>query len=98
MNDMTPLPRPPLPRHRQKPITIRSDKAAALLARLARNGRSQAQVIEEALEKAAEETPRLSREEFIAKIDAIVRPLHGQPGKSFKEIDDEMWDENGLPI
>ena len=98
MNDMTPLPRPPLPRHRQKPITIRSDKAAALLARLARNGRSQAQVIEEALEKAAEETPRLSREEFIAKIDAIVRPFHGQPGKSFKEIDDEMWDENGLPI
>jgi len=93
MKDMTPV-----PRHRQKPISFRSDKAAAILARLTRDGRSQAQVIEEALEKAAVDQPRLSPEEFIAQIDAIVRPLHGLPGKSFKEIDDEMWDENGLPV
>ncbi len=93
MNDMTPI-----PRHKQTSISFRSNKAAALLARLTRSGRSQAQVIEEALEKAAESEPRLSREEFIAEIDAIVRPLHGLPGKTFKEIDDEMWDENGLPV
>ena len=93
MNDMTPL-----PRHRQAPISFRSDLAARLLAQLTRSGRSQAQVIEEALAKAAERAPRMSSEEFIARIDAIVRPLHGLPGKSFKEIDDEMWDENGLPV
>lgn len=93
MNDMTPL-----PRHRQKPISFRSDEAARLLVQLTRKGRSQAQVIEEALRMAAEKEPRLSREEFIARIDAIVRPGHGLPGKTFKEIDDEMWDENGLPI
>ena len=87
-----------VPRHRQTPVSIRSDKAAALLARLTRSGHSQAQVIEDALEKAAESAPRLSKEEFIAQIDAIVRPLEGLEDKTFKEIDDEMWDENGLPI
>ena len=94
MNDMTPL-----PRHRQAPISFRSDLAARLLAQLTRDGRSQAQVIEEALAKAAHEAKSpLTVEERIARIDAIVRPAHGLPGKSFKEIDDEMWDENGLPI
>lgn len=93
MNDLSAT-----PRHRQKPIAIRSDKAARLLARLTRDGRSQAQVIEEALEKAAADAPRLTREEFIARVSEIVRPLEGLPGKSFKEIDDEMWDEYGLPV
>jgi hypothetical protein len=41
MNDMTAI-----PRHRQKPISIRSDVAAGLLAQLTRDGRSQAQGIE----------------------------------------------------
>ena len=93
MNDMTPV-----PRHRQTPITIRSDVAARLLKEMTRDGRSQAQVIEDALKKAAADAPRLSKEDFIAKIDAIVRPNHGLTGKTFKEIDDAMWDENGLPI
>ena len=93
MNDMTPI-----PRHKQTPITIRSDAAARLLKQLTRDGRSQAQVIEEALAKVADRTPPLTVEERIARIDAIVRPGHGLPGKTFKQIDDEMWDENGLPI
>ncbi len=92
MNDMTRV-----PRHRQTPISIRSDKAAELLAQLTRTGRSQAQVIEDALEKAVADAPKLTKEEFIAQIDAIVRPIHGRPGKSFKELDDQLWDENGLP-
>jgi hypothetical protein len=92
MNDMTPV-----PRHRQRPISFRSDLAARLLARLTRDGRSQAEVIEEALTRAAETAPSMSSEEFIARVDAIVRPLHGLSGKSFKEIDAELWDENGLP-
>jgi hypothetical protein len=92
MNDMTPV-----PRHRQTQISFRSDRAAQLLARLTRTGRSQAQVIEEALEKAAAEKPKMSREEFIARIDEIVRPLHGLPGKSREEIEAEIYDENGLP-
>lgn len=92
MNDMTPI-----PRHRQKPISFRSDVAAGLLAQLTRDGRSQAQVIEEALAKAAAEAPQLTVEERNARIDAIVRPWHGLPGKTYREIRDEMYDENGLP-
>jgi hypothetical protein len=92
MNDMTPI-----PRHKQTPISFRSDKAAALLAELTRDGKSQAQVIEEALAKVADEKPKLSREEFIAEIEAIVRPLQGLPGKSRQEIEAEMYDEYGAP-
>jgi hypothetical protein len=92
MNDMVRI-----PRHKQTPITIRSDEAARLLKQLTRDGRSQAQVIEEALAKAAAEKPRLSQEEFIARIDAIVRPNHGRRGKTYHEIRAEMYDENGLP-
>lgn len=86
-----------VPRHRQTPISIRSDKAAALLSNLTRNGHSQAQVIEDALDKATGEQPPLTVEEKIAMIDAIVRPFHGRPGKSYREIRDEMYDEHGLP-
>jgi len=93
MNDLAPI-----PRHRQKPITIRSDVAAELLAQLTQDGRSQAQVIEDALKREAKDRQALSKEAFIARISAIVKPLQGLPGKTFKQIDDEMWDENGLPI
>jgi antitoxin VapB len=92
MNAMTPL-----PRHRQKPISFRSDEAARLLKQLTLDGRSQAQVIEDALKLAVKNRPQLSREEFIARIDAIVKPNHGRPGKSYREIREEMYDENGLP-
>jgi hypothetical protein len=92
MNDMTPV-----PRHRQAAVTIRSDRALAALKRLARSGRSQAQIIEDALAKAeADVAPRTIEERF-EEIAAIVRPAHGMPGKSFKELDDELWDEHGLP-
>lgn len=93
MNDMTPV-----PRSRQTPISFRSDRAAELLRHLTRDGRSQAQVIEDALVEAVESAPKLTPEEFIAQIDAIVRPNHGRPGKTYHEIRAEMYDENGLPI
>jgi hypothetical protein len=94
MNDMAPV-----PRSRQTPISFRSDKAAELLAKLTRDGRSQAQVIEEALASAAAEiVPPRTVEERNARIDAIVRPVHGRSKLTFKEIDDAMWDDNGLPI
>jgi hypothetical protein len=86
-----------VPRHRQTPVSFRSDKAAALLARLTRNGQSQARVIEDALEKAAESAPKMTREEFDAQIDAIVRPLHGLEGKTYRELRAEFYDDDGLP-
>lgn len=92
MNEMSAV-----PRSRQTPISIRSDRAAQLLATLTRGGKSQAQVVEEALEKMAKTGSWMSEEDWIARIDAIVVPNHGRPGKSSEEIDAEMYDENGLP-
>ena len=47
-------------RRRQPPITIRSARAAALLRRLSTGGRSQVDIIEEALERMASERKTLS--------------------------------------
>lgn len=92
MNDMTPL-----PRHRQAPISFRSDIAARLLSQLTRDGRSQAQVIEEALEQAMAARPRLTIEERNARIDAIVRRGHALTGPTRQEVEAEMYDEFGAP-
>ena len=48
-------------RRRQPPITIRSARATALLRRLATGGRSQVEVIEEALERMASGRKTLSQ-------------------------------------
>ena len=47
-------------RRRQPPITIRSARATALLRRLATGGRSQVDIIEEALERMALQRKTLS--------------------------------------
>ena len=47
-------------RRRQPPITIRSARAVALLRRLATDGRSQVDIIEEALERMASQRKTLS--------------------------------------
>lgn len=47
-------------RRRQPPITIRSARATALLRRLATRGRSQADIIEEALERMASQRKTLA--------------------------------------
>ena len=54
-------------RRRQPPITIRSARATALLRRLAVGGRSQADIIEEALENMASQRVALSK--ALAPID-----------------------------
>lgn len=47
-------------RRRQPPITIRSERATVLLRRLAAGGRSQAEIIEEALERLASQRKSLA--------------------------------------
>jgi hypothetical protein len=47
-------------RRRQSPITIRSERATVLLRRLAAGGRSQVDIIEEALERMASQRKTLS--------------------------------------
>lgn len=87
------------PRRQQTPITIRSDKAAQRLALFAQSGRSQAEIIEEALEKlplppSEEEKNRAFREE----IDKIIERAAKVPWKwkNLAEFDEATYDERGL--
>ena len=56
-------------RRRQPPITIRSARATALLRRLATDGRSQVEIIEEALEHMAMRCETLSQ--ALAPVDRL---------------------------
>lgn len=83
-------------RRRQPPITIRSAKAAERLALLTRDGRSQAQVIEEALERMPLPPP-VDRDAIIAEIREILASVSKRKYPTMAEIDAEMYDEYGLP-
>ena len=83
-------------RRRQPPITIRSAKAAERLALLTRDGRSQAQVIEEALERMPL-PPVANRNELIAEIREILASVPKRAFPTMAEIDAELYDADGLP-
>ena len=85
-------------RRAQQPITIRSDRAAARLAMLTRNGRSQAQVIEEALEAMPVPDVVDDPSERLARINAIVAKLRQRTDiPSMAEFDAREYDERGNP-
>lgn len=83
----------------QKPITIRSDQAAARLALLTRDGRSQARVIEEALEQMPVPTEKAvnEAEARIARLNAIIDRFAACPGPSMAAFDAAEYDVNGNP-
>lgn len=87
------------PRRAQQPITIRSDRAAARLALLTRDGRSQAEVIEAALEAmpmpAGAETPEKAA--LRARLDATIARLRQRAIPSMAEFDAREYDERGNP-
>jgi hypothetical protein len=87
------------PRRQQTPITIRSDKAAECLAILTKDGRSQAEVIEEALDRLTlSSKDRLPDEAFLAEFDELARKAAAVPRrwKSMAEFDEATYDERGL--
>lgn len=84
-------------RRNQQPIAIRSTKAAERLSLLTRDGRSQAQVIEEALERMPL-PPVKDREAIIASIQELLASIPKRKRQTMAEIDEELWDENGLPL
>lgn len=93
MNDMTPV-----PRSKQTPISIRSNKAARALAQLTDDGRSQAEIIEDALEQALKSRPKMTPEKFRAVTDAIMEAARALPRTTYRELRAPYYDENGLPI
>jgi antitoxin VapB len=87
------------PRRQQTPITIRSDKAAHRLALLTKGGKSQAEVIEDALEQVPAPSSEEERiEAFLKRIDALSLQAAAVPRKwkSMAEFDEATYDERGL--
>lgn len=83
-------------RRRQRPITIRSEKAAALLAQLTRTGRSQAEIIEEALSRMPLPEARPDPDTLVLRIEAI---LAGgvKPPIDLPAVEAAMHDADRLP-
>lgn len=88
-----------LSRRLQQPITIRSDRAAARLRSLTKTGRSQAAVIEEALDLMPEPQAARGEAEWLATI-AEIQAMYREEGgryRSMAEFDAEEYDANGNP-
>ena len=86
-----------VPRRRQRAITIRSDRALARLELLTRDGRSQAAVIEEALDAMPLSKVEAERAERRKRIEAILATVPKRKYPTMAEIDAELYDEEGLP-
>lgn len=86
-------------RRAQPAITIRSRRAVDRLKLLTRNGRSQAQVIEEALERMPLPLDNAEFERRKATVLEAVERFNAEPGgfKSMAEYDAWEYDENGNP-
>jgi hypothetical protein len=82
-------------RRAQQPITIRSDRAAHRLALLTRGGRSEASVIEEALERLP--LPPDAEAELRARIEAILDQVTPSAIPSMASFDAREYDEHGQP-
>ena len=86
------------PRRKQAPITIRSDRALARLKLLARSGRSQAEIIEEALERLPVPSPERENVEWrLEELNALIAKIPKGSIMSMKEFDALEYDENGDP-
>lgn len=84
-------------RRDQPPITIRSEKALRRLRLLTRDGRSQVEVIEEALERMPLPAQADSLEVKLARLAAITARARGLPRLSMAEIDALEYDDDGMP-
>ena len=82
-------------RRAQQPITVRSDRAAQRLALLTRDGRSQASVIEEALERMP--LPDDAQAELRARIEAILDGTAHSVVQPMAAFDASEYDEHGQP-
>lgn len=88
------------PRRQQPAITIRSARVADRLRVLTRDGRSQVEVIEEALDRMPEPAPRRTEAEVAARVAAlreIIDQFDAGRIPSMAEFDAREYDERGLP-
>jgi len=85
-------------RRQQPSITIRSDKAAALLDQLAKSGRSKVSIIEEALERLPVRPDHPLEAERRARIAQVLARLAARADvPSIGEFDRREYDARGNP-
>ena len=84
----------PTPRRQQRGFTIRSDHALARLALLTRDGRSQAEIIEDALDRMPLPGDQ-DRAAFRAGLDAILATVPKRKYPTMAEMDVLEYDEEG---
>lgn len=83
-------------RRAQPAITIRSQRAFDRLRELSRDGRSQAQIVEEALDRMPVPVLADARAVQLARIDAALARLHLRTDiPSMAEFDAREYDERG---
>ena len=82
-------------RRQQRAITIRSDHALARLALLTRGGRSQVQVIEEALDRMPLPRQEADKAGRRARIEAILATVPKRKYPSMAELDALEYDDEG---
>lgn len=88
------------PRRQQATITIQSDRAKARLALLTADGRSQATVIEEALDRFPLPAPSLTSEQLaqsLAELEEILDRVDPRTKLTMAEFDALEYDEFGDP-
>ena len=88
-----------VPRRAQTPISFRSDKAAARLALLTRSGRSQATIIEEALDRLPVPINKAQQAINLELLRAAFEKVRlSNPNiPTIAEFDALEYDENGDP-
>jgi len=84
-------------RRRQPPITIRSARAVARLALLTRDGRSQAQVIEEALDRMPLPQTAGDLALWRADVERLLTQVDRDRVPTMAAFDAAEYDENGQP-
>ena len=84
-----------MPRRAEQPITIRSDRAARRLALLGRDGRSQASIIEEALERMP--LPPDAEADLLVRLEAILDKAIPTAIPSTAVFDAREYDDHGNP-
>jgi hypothetical protein len=84
-------------RRRQPPITIRSARAVARLALLTRDGRSQAQVIEEALDRMPLPQTAGDLALWRADVERLLARVDRDRVPTMAAFDSAEYDENGQP-
>jgi len=85
------------PRREQPSITIRSTRAVERLKLLTKDGRSQAEVIEEALDRMPEPRPGGDEQKRWNQIMEILDRIDTSSIPTMAEFDRQEYDENGLP-